>query len=223
MDRDDVQVPRELLLPVLARLEQRAAKERRYAWPFASGLVLYARNPDKLAGRRFRLLLRSDDETIAGAAARGLEILAGIRPGDRASAAFERGFGRMTKPQQYFYAVAEYSAEVKNGGHRQYFYNSTGERYETAIEGLRASGARSGARVLSQALRAFAPSSPAPDTSERREQMELFGNLQESILSRADDRFYRLEEHPRLRLDVLLTLYAVKHRKDFLRPADSSD
>jgi hypothetical protein len=155
----------------------------------------------------------SPSSTIAAAGARGLEILAGINASEAVWAVYQRrGFAAMTKPQRYYHAIEDYRDEVNNGGHSQYFYNSSGE---TAIEGLRAIGATSKAAILSGALRAFAPLPPATKNAERRAWMEAFRAPEDRIFAAADKSFNESEERPGERLDVLLTQYALQHRSDF--------
>jgi hypothetical protein len=216
LDHKDVKVPREILLPLLAKLEPLATKESRGELTYAAALVLYANNPDDRAESRFWTLVHSPSSTIASTAARGLEVQAGISPHDAVWDAYnKRSFVAMTEPQQFYFAVEIYRDEVNNGGHNQYFYNDDSDLYRIAIEGLRSMDAPSKAAILSDAASAFAPGQPPPTEAERRNQMEQFGPTQSGIFERADKRFYSSENEPGERLDVLLTLYALKHRSDF--------
>jgi hypothetical protein len=216
LDREDVKVPRETLLPLLAKLEPLAVKDSSGELTYAAALVLYANNPDHHAERRFRTLIDSSSSVIASTGARGLEILAGINPHEAIFDAYDkRGFAAMNKAQQLCFAVELYRDEVNNGGHNQYFYNDDSDLYQTAVEGLRAMGATSKAAVLSDAALAFAPEHPAPTERARRHQMDTFGPAQSQIFEMADRRFYHSEEAPGERLDVLEALYALQHRGDF--------
>jgi len=220
LDRDGVKVRLTIVLPLLAELEALVIKEKAREWDYATALALYARNPDDLAGGRFQVLTGSPSSTIAGAAARGLEILAGINASAAVWAVYERhGFAAMTKPQRYYHAIEDYMDEVDNGGHRQYFYNSSGDIYETAIEGLGAIGATSKAAILSGSLRAFALRPPTKN-AERRDQMEAFRAPEDRIFAAADESFNESEERPGERLDVLLVQYALQHRSDFATVSD---
>jgi hypothetical protein len=105
----------------------------------------------------FGTLIDSQSSVIASAAARGLEILAGINPHDAIFDAYEKwGFAAMTKAQKFCFAVELYRDEVNNGGHNQYFYDDDSDLYQPAVEGLRAMGATSKAAILSEAALAFA-------------------------------------------------------------------
>jgi hypothetical protein len=46
------------------------------------------------------------------------------------------GFWRLTIPEQHYLAVTMLDAEVNNGGHGQYFLNSSGSEWREALAGL---------------------------------------------------------------------------------------
>ena len=73
LDNPGVKVPREILFPLLAKLEPLAGKDSHGEWTYATALILYANNPDDTS-----------------AAARGLEILAGVDPHDTVFDAYDR-------------------------------------------------------------------------------------------------------------------------------------
>lgn len=216
LDRPGVKVPRTILLPLLAKLDSSSTNESPEQVTYAAALTLYANNPDEHAETRFRTLINSPSSIISSAAAQGLETLAGINVRDVVMDLYDRrGFTTMTQSQQFCLAVELYRDEVNDGGHKQYFYNDDSDLYETAIAGLYAMGAASQAINLSDASRAFSSGHPAPTEDGRRDQLESFGPDQDRILETADKRFYQLEEEPSARLDVLMTLYALKHRTNF--------
>ena len=121
----------------------------------------------------------------------------------------------MSKPQQFCFAVELYRDEVDNGGHRQYFYNDDSDLYRVAVEGMREMAADTQASILQDAALAFAPAKPAATEAERRQQMEALGTEMDEKFEAADKRFYKMEEEPGQRLNVLLSMYALKHRGDF--------
>jgi Domain of unknown function (DUF4375)/HEAT repeats len=215
LDRTDVKVPHEILFPLLEKLEPLAAADSREELAYAAALSLYANNPDDRAESRFLTLLQAPGSWLASTAAHCLEMLTGINPHDAVWDVYnKRGFLAMTKPQQLYFAVEIYRDEVDNGGHNQYFYNDDSDLFQTAVEGLRTIGAPTLAANLSTAGSAFG-GSPPPREAPRRRQMEDFGPVQSRIFETADQRFYTSEKEPGERLDVLLTLYAMKHRGDF--------
>ncbi len=62
-----------------------------------------------------------------------------------------RTLGRFSIPQRYIYAIEAYMAEVSNGGHWQFFANSTGIVWRDALDGLKAIGADDYAAMLQSA------------------------------------------------------------------------
>ena len=219
LDSDQIAVPRPMLMRLLADLEPLAAEDSDREPDYAAALILYARNPDDKAKERFMVLIGSSSPAIAAAGARGLEILAGITPARTISRIYgQEGFAGMTKPQQYYHAVMDYQAEVHNGGHRRYFYDPSGNLHETAVEALRAIGAAGKADILASATAAFGSQRPAAECHDRRSQIDRFGPAQQRIFTAADERFFHAEEQGGERLSVLLTLYALNHKSDFVAP-----
>ena len=43
---------------------------------------------------------------------------------------------RLTEAQQRYLAATVYDGEVRSGGHSQYFFNSSGDHWSVALEGL---------------------------------------------------------------------------------------
>jgi HEAT repeat protein/Zn-dependent protease len=219
LNRPGVKVPRTILLPLLAKLDSSNTNESPEQVTYAAALTLYANNPDEHAENRFRTLINAPSAIISSAAAQDLETLAGINVRDVVMDVYDRrGFATMTQAQQFCLAVELYRDEVNDGGHKQYFYNDDSDLYEAAIAGLHAMGATSQATNLADVSRAFPSGHPAPTEGGRRDQLEAFGSDQDRILETADKRFYQLEKEPSARLDVLMTLYALKHRTDFAVP-----
>jgi hypothetical protein len=48
---------------------------------------------------------------------------------------------KFSKEQKYVFAITWYQSEVENGGHDQFFFNSTGIVYQDVLEGLNEIGA----------------------------------------------------------------------------------
>jgi len=70
-------------------------------------------------------------------------------------AQYRTSVAQFSKPQRVAHAVIWYVSDVQNGGHWQFFYNSTGILWEAAQDGLREIGAGENALILSgAALRA---------------------------------------------------------------------
>lgn len=75
-------------------------------------------------------------------------------------AEFERSLRRFSWPQRLVWAVLWYNSEVCNGGHTQFFSNSTGMLWPEALEGLEAIDREDLAKVLRAAAARFSRAPP---------------------------------------------------------------
>jgi len=207
-----IQIPHDKLLPLLATLEPLIG-DYPHDYDFAAGLIAYSHNPDADAESFLAKRMDSTNEKVAVAAAEGLSILSGVT--DPSGFVFtlldERGWAKLTKPQQHYYAVLIYDAEVNNGGHSQYFVNSSGDSYETALEGLSAIGAKNRAAILTDAVQLFGKSGPSTDNDKRHEQITGFSRGQDAQLDALDSRYYDCDEIT----EALLSSYALANRDHF--------
>ncbi|HEX5413602.1 MAG TPA: DMP19 family protein [Terriglobia bacterium] len=72
-------------------------------------------------------------------------------------------------PKQITTLVENLEAEVNNGGFDQFFYNSTGDNTEEAIQALEAIGASSMAEILRRAAGKFPDGMPPKDRVARQD------------------------------------------------------
>ena len=79
----------------------------------------------------------------------------------------------LSDAQRKLLALFWYDAEVCNGGHSQFFFNSTGIVWKDAIEGMRLVGAAEYAENFQKAIDVFGGSVPF-DRSERIAALETF-------------------------------------------------
>lgn len=100
-----------------------------------------------------------------------------------------------------------YDAEVVNGGHSQYFGNSSGGDYRQAIEGLREINALKKSAILEEAVQVFGSKGPPKDWEKRRKLVYSFSEEQQNFLDGLNDRYYASEEN----VAMLLVLYEVDH------------
>ena len=211
LNRADRKVPHPLLLPLLDELH--GAENFRHELGYAEALIAYALNPDAQADCRFQTALTSTSKWIRPAAAESLAILHGIR--DASGFAFrrwdDRSFDHLSQPQQYFCAVSAYNTEVNNGGHHQYFLNSSGDLWKSAVAGLHAIGANVRAEILKEAVTAFGEVGPLEERQMRCQQLAALSAEQDEVLGKLDDRYFECTED----VDVLLSLYAIKHKSHF--------
>ena len=218
LNRPSVHVPLAILLPLMQQLEPLAATRGPRAVQYSSAVLLYARNPDAAAEAKFRSLFDAPDSYVASAAANAMEILAGIEPWGKVKDAWDdRKFAGLTRNQQFYYAVTEYDGEVCNGGHDQYFGNSSGDHWATALEGLHAMGMDSKVTILQAALSAFPGGKPPVNRQVRQAAMDAFGDAANQILRTADQRYYTSKEKIGERFDVLRTQWALAHPTEFAK------
>lgn len=122
--------------------------------------------------------------------------------------AYERSLSSFSKPQRLVFAVTWYRSEINNGGHDQFFYNSTGIVWRDALEAFQTIGLDQFAEVLSASADRFSRP-PSLDREERNEQMEA----DEPEFDDLDSQFYALEES--VNMDAKLMKFIKKHRSEF--------
>jgi hypothetical protein len=86
--------------------------------------------------------------------------------------AYEKSLACFSEAQRLVWAILWYNSEVHNGGHEQFFSNSTGMVWPEALVGLKRIGRGDLVRILSEAVSRF-PSTPSRDREEREEQMSV--------------------------------------------------
>jgi hypothetical protein len=124
-------------------------------------------------------------------------------------AEYERTLRPFSRQQRLFHALLWYTAEVNNGGHDQFFWNSTGIVWPDALAALEELKLVKGAAILRDAARRMG-GKPSQVRTERQEQLDRlkpdFGDL--------DDRFYALKEKDDP--DSAMTAYIRRHPEPFL-------
>jgi hypothetical protein len=206
--------PLAILMPLMKELAPAAGGNSGRAREFAAALKLYARNPDSEAEATFRSLAESGTDTVAVGAASALEILAGVNTRQVMDLGHNGKFAAMTNRQRYYYAVSEYHYEVCNGGHDQFFNNSSGDLYPTVLEGLHAIGAHEKATALQEAISGFGERVET-DRRLRQLQMEHLPAAGDAHFKTADQMYFDSERRSGERVEVRLSLYAVTYASDF--------
>jgi len=134
--------------------------------------------------------VRIDDATIAAgdpwAVIQPVRYIANIYDGP---AEYEQSLRRFSPAQRQFFALNWYIAEVNNGGHDQFYWNSTGIVWRDALEACKAIGALGLADILEQSAERLG-GSPSPDRGERQQQLSELAPKFNDL----DDRFYAIEE-----------------------------
>lgn len=217
-NRAALPIPHAQLLPLLAVLSTLAdanGEDSGQRWAeLADALEAYARNPDDETERHLRQRLSAHDPYVRAAAAAGLVRLARIEsplPFARARGK-QAGFAALSKPQQHVLAAYAYDAEVCNGGHAQYFTNSSGNRWPTALDALEALGAKQRAAVLRDACALFPDNHPPTERDPRCALVAGFSTSADQALDALDKRYYAAESE---QIELLISLYALEHPDDF--------
>ena len=110
--------------------------------------------------------------------------------------------------QRFVYAIQWYQDEVDNGGHEQFFYNSTGIVWEDALKGFSKIGLNRYYSILSEAAKKMGNSVPF-DRDARIKRLETL----EPDFDNLDAQFYKLDSVQSLQ-DALVD-FIQKNRSDF--------
>jgi hypothetical protein len=102
-------------------------------------------------------------------------------------ATYDKSSAPATRGQRAIYACTWYLCEVENGGHDQFFFNSTGMVWQDALDGLKLIGAEPFLEIYQQALACFPESTPSFDRTERTEQLN---SIEPGVLDVLDNPVY---------------------------------
>lgn len=101
---------------------------------------------------------------------------------------YEKDIARFSAEQRFVFACVWYLSEVDNGGHQQFYWNSTGVVWKDAVRGFEAMGLKEFAEVIAESVRRMG-GSPSLDRAERQRQLEQVAPEFDDL----DDRIYALE------------------------------
>ena len=106
---------------------------------------------------------------------------------------YENDLKKFTNAQRYVFAVLWYDTEVNNGGHDQFYSNSTGIVCRDAADGFEEMGLWEAHENIVESMRRMGGDPPA----DRDERNELLDNLKPDF-GDLDDRHYELDRARRL-------------------------
>ena len=115
---------------------------------------------------------------------------------------------QFSRPMRLIFAVDSYMAEVYNGGHDQFFFNSTGVVWRDALEGLEAIGAQAAASILKRVIGRIDCEIP-DDADERRKMMD---DLEDGIFEEDDQAFYDMSGN----IEELVKIYIQQKANAFI-------
>jgi len=94
-----------------------------------------------------------------------------------------------SQAQRYLFAVIWYMAEVNNGGHDQFYFNSTGIVWKDALAGFKVLGIYAAAEIVQESAVRMG-GNPSLDRYTRQGQLDAY----EPDFDDLDTRFYELEK-----------------------------
>ncbi|WP_432664409.1 DMP19 family protein [Wukongibacter baidiensis] len=116
-----------------------------------------------------------------------------------------------TDSQRYVFAIIWYLSEVNNGGHDQFYFNSTGIVWEDAMKGFEVIGLKKNYEIIKESTMRLG-GYPSKDRIERNNQLEKL----EPEFDDLDDRLYKLEKD----IDEELLEYIKNNREEFYFKGD---
>jgi len=128
-------------------------------------------------------------------------------------AEYNKSLAVFSREQRLLVAVSWYISEVNNGGHDQFYYNSTGIVWKDALTGFREMGLDEAAAILEESAQRMG-GNPSLDRQTRWDQMDAYKPTFDDL----DDRFYDLQATDDL--DVAMQEYIVQHRSAFYYEGD---
>ncbi len=115
-------------------------------------------------------------------------------------------------PQRYIFAIQWYLAETYNGGHDQFFYNSTGIVWKEALDGFKAVGLTQCAEILNNAAERMG-GEPSHDREER-------WNVMDELEPEFDDLDSMLYDIDSDEISNALMTYIRTHKENFYFDGD---
>jgi len=111
-------------------------------------------------------------------------------------------------PQKYVFAIFCYRSEVNNGGHAQFYFNSSGIVWADALNGFGEIGLEDFQNVLKESIQRMG-GNPSKDWDKRQKQLDDMLSTFEDL----DKEFYRLEKE--IDLDSVILKYINQNRDSF--------
>jgi Domain of unknown function (DUF4375) len=101
---------------------------------------------------------------------------------------YEKDLKPFSLHQRAVFAIMWYMGEVNNGGHSQFYSNSTGIVWEDAMNGFELVGLKEGKSILEESAKRFG-TSPSFDRKKRETALDLLNENFDDL----DSRFYKLD------------------------------
>ena len=130
---------------------------------------------------------------------------------------YEKDLMPFTAAQRAVFAIQWYGAEVSNGGHDQFLFNSTGIVWEDALKGFELIGATKCAEILRDVINKCGGSIPF-DREEREELLDKITINPDDedkpidLFEQNDSDFYEEDDE----LETIIMAYVQAHAEDFV-------
>jgi len=123
--------------------------------------------------------------------------------------AYNEDLDQFSLPQRYIFAIQCYMAEVNNGGHWQFYYNSSGIVYPDALQGFLEIGHQQAYDILNETI-ALAGGKIPLDRSRRIRQLDRLSDSQNDAMEALDMAFFEIDD-----LDEKMMAYIKANESDF--------
>ena len=121
------------------------------------------------------------------------------------------GWESLNEEQQMYIAVFWLDAEVNNGGHSQYFFNSAGGNWRLALDGLKAMQFKERVEIFEGVLSLFGNQKPFTDRVKRQDQLATVYSNHEDAFDKFDSAYYKASEN----IEVLSTRFVIQNANMF--------
>ena len=121
---------------------------------------------------------------------------------------YNQSLSSFSRPQVLVFAALWYLGEVNNGGHDQFYFNSTGIVWKDALDAFSAFGLNEVVEIIEESTRRF----PSPPSLVREERQAALASS-EPDFDDLDSQLYELQEHRDF--DALMMDFVRKNRDAF--------
>lgn len=120
------------------------------------------------------------------------------------------GWDALTEAEKHICAIEELDAEVNNGGFAQYYFNSTGNHWKDALDGLKAIGATKRHEMMVATIERFGQPGPPSNRDARNARLSKIVRKKEDPFNEQDSAWYQTDDEP---LDRLMFRYNLANMK----------
>jgi len=121
------------------------------------------------------------------------------------------GWDGLSAERQVYLAVFMLDAEVNNGGHAQYFFNSSGDYARQALAGLNEIGLKERLAIFEEAMSYFGEAGPHGDRDQRHDQFAAIYRRHETEFNALDSKYYASKEN----VSVHLQKFVIENHDGF--------